>query len=178
MSNYPCVQVLEVINVLSYKLLDLLQIMLFCSILQQIDDFLRKQPSWVNPECQIAPVYQFWKYSMYHLSSYYICCKLCYFAAFCSKLIIFWESNPPESIWNVKSPLYNMFSDYKWITYQNLQFLGFSSRIYEKIAATAAAAAATKIFWHLDLDPHTKWGKVTEFQKKIWSGLVVITEKL
>ena len=141
---------------------------------------MRKQPSWVNPECQIAPVYQFWKYSMYHLTSYYICCKLCYFAAFCSKLIIFWESNPPESIWNVKSPLCTKFGDYKWITSQNLQFLGFSSRIYEKIAAAAAAAAATKIFWHLDLDldPHTKWGKVTEFQKKIWSGLVVITEKL
>ena len=24
-----------------------------------------------------------------------------------------------------------------------------------------------QIFWHHDLDPHTKWGKVNEFQKKI-----------
>ena len=60
MSNYPCVPVLEVINALSYKLLHLLQIMLFCSILQQIDNFLRKQPSWINLECQITPVYQVW----------------------------------------------------------------------------------------------------------------------
>ena len=42
MSNYPCVPVLEVINVLAYKLLHLLQIMLFCSILQQIDSFFEK----------------------------------------------------------------------------------------------------------------------------------------
>ena len=60
MSNYPCVQVLEVINVLSYKLLYLLQIILICSILQQIDNFLRKQPSWINLEYQITPVYQVW----------------------------------------------------------------------------------------------------------------------
>ena len=122
MSNYPCVPILEVINVLFYKLLLLLQIMLFCSILQQTNNFLRKQPSWVNPECQIAPVYQFWKYSMYHLSSYYICCKLCYFAAFCSKIIIFGESNPPESIWNVKLPLCTNFGSNQCIILQVITF--------------------------------------------------------
>ena len=122
MSNYPWVPILEVINVLSYKLLHLLKIMLFYGILQQTNNFLRKQPSWVNPECQIAPVYQFWKYSMYHLTSYYICCKLCYFAAFCSKIIIFGESNPPESIWNVKLPLCTNFGSNQCIILQVITF--------------------------------------------------------
>ena len=35
-----------------------------------------------------------------------------------------------------------------------------------------------KFFWDHDLDPYTKQGKVSDFQKKISSGLVVITEKL
>ena len=35
-----------------------------------------------------------------------------------------------------------------------------------------------KFFWNHDLDPYTKSGKVSDFQKKILSGLVVITEKL
>lgn len=35
-----------------------------------------------------------------------------------------------------------------------------------------------KFFWNHDLDPYIKWGKVSDFQKKISSGLVVITEKL
>ena len=85
-------------------------------------NFSRKQPSWVNPECQIAPVYQFWKYSMYHLTSYYICCKLRYFAAFCSKLIIFWESNHPESIQNVKLPLCTNFESNQCIILQVITF--------------------------------------------------------
>ena len=59
MSNYHCVPILEVINVLSNKLVHLLQIMLFCSILQQTNHFLRKQPSWGNSECQFTPVFQF-----------------------------------------------------------------------------------------------------------------------
>ena len=35
-----------------------------------------------------------------------------------------------------------------------------------------------KFFWDHDLDPYTKQGKVSDFQKKISSGLVIITEKL
>ena len=122
MSNYPRVPILEVINSLSYKSLHLLQITLFCSILQQTNNFLRKYPSWVNSEYQITPVYQSKKYSMYYLTSCYICCKLCYFAAFCSKLIIFGESNPPESIWNVKLPLCTNFWINQYITLQVITF--------------------------------------------------------
>ena len=97
---------------------------------------------------------------------------------FCGNLIILWKRNPFESIQNVNLPLCTKFGDNKWITSQIIQFAAFSSLISEKSAAAAAAAAATKIFWHRDLSPHTKWGKVNEFQKKISSGLVVITEKL
>ena len=122
MSNYPRVPILEVINSLSYKSLHLLQITLFCSILQQTYNFLRKHPSWVNSEYQITPVYQSKKYSMYYLTSCYICCKLCYFAAFCSKIIIFGESNPPESIWNVKLPLCTNFGSNQCIILQVITF--------------------------------------------------------
>ena len=46
------------------------------------------------------------------------------------------------------------------------QVAGFTSLKFEKSAAAAAAAAAIEQFRHRDLDPHTKQGKLNEFQKK------------
>ena len=44
MTNYLCVPSLQLIDALVSKLYYLLQIMLFCSILQQPDNFLKKTP--------------------------------------------------------------------------------------------------------------------------------------
>ena len=72
MSNYPWVPIFEVVNTLFHKLLHLLQNMLFCSILQQTNNF--------------------------------------------------WESNPPESIRNVKLPLYTNFGSIQCIILQVITF--------------------------------------------------------
>ena len=91
MTNYLCVPILDVTNALLSKLYDLLQIMLFCSILLHPDNILIKKPFWIISECQTTPMYHVWKSSIYYFSKYTICCKKCYFAAFCSNKIIFWK---------------------------------------------------------------------------------------
>ena len=57
--SYPFIPTLEVTNALYSELNHLLQIMLFCSILQQHDFFWKKRPFWINSGCQTIPVYQF-----------------------------------------------------------------------------------------------------------------------
>ena len=57
--SYPFVLTLEVTNALYSELNHLLQIMLFCSILQQPEFFGKKKPFWINSGCQTIPVYQF-----------------------------------------------------------------------------------------------------------------------
>ena len=82
MSNYPCVPVLEVINVLSYKLLHLLQIMLFCSILQQNNHFLEKatllsQFGMSNYPCvPILEVINVLSYKLLHLLQIELFCSI------------------------------------------------------------------------------------------------------
>ena len=58
-----------------------------------------------------------------------------------------------------------------------MPFVIFSGFIFEKIAAAAAAAAAAKQFWLNKLVSPIQWGKVSEFQEKNLSGLVVIYKK-
>ena len=57
-------------------------------------------------------------------------------------------------------------------------FLLIPASYLKKVLQLQQQQQYQQIFWHHDLDRHTKWGKVNEFQKKILSGLVVITEKL
>ena len=56
------------------------------------------------------------------------------------------QQYPFESIQNVKQPLSMKFGDNKCTISQNIQFIAFTSLIFTKSAATAAAAAAIKIF--------------------------------
>ena len=48
----------------------------------------------------------------------------------------------------------------------------------EKVLQLQQQQQQQKNFWYHNLDPHTKWGKVNEFQKKISNSLGGITKNL
>ena len=72
---------------------------------------------------------------MHYFPNYTICCKLCYFAAFCSNMISCWKRDPSESLQNDKLSLCTNFGSNQCITFQNLPFAA-NNTILQNFAAT------------------------------------------
>ena len=104
MKNHYCAPNLKVIDALVSKLYYLLQIKLFCSILQQPDIFFKKETCLNLVHMTIYSYVPSLEAINALVPKKYHLLQIMHFAAFCSNFIIFWKGDLSESTLHHKLP--------------------------------------------------------------------------
>ena len=135
MINYPCIQSLEVFNGLVPKLCHLLQILLFCSIMQQPDNSWKRHLSESTPHDKLFLCTKFGSNQCIRFQIVPFAANHVTLQHFTATYWFFWKRDLSESIPHNKLSLYTKFGSKQYISSKIMPFAA-NRIILQHFAAT------------------------------------------